>query len=144
MRQRTTLSQIAAGMVPGGTASWLAIVALCLPLSAPRPAIAATIECELAATGASPASWSLTAEYTGGDELEVVMPSGKWTFPVVHEAFPYVVGLSQSGIVTRLYAFDFQARTIGIVGVSAPIRFPPGSELPSSELKTFVERRECR
>ena len=54
--------------------------------------------------GASPASWALTVEYKGGDELEVAMPSGKWTFPVVHEAFPYVVGLSQAGIVTRLYS----------------------------------------
>jgi hypothetical protein len=80
----------------------------------------------------------------GGDELRVTMPSGKWTFPVVHEDFPYVVGLSQSGIVTRLYAFDFQARTMGIVGVSAPIRMPADSELPSSELHTFEQRRECR
>ena len=88
----------------------------------------------------SPASWALTVEYKGGDELEVAIALGEVGFPVVHEAFPYVVGSSQAGIVTRLYSFDFQARTRGLRGLTPPLRFPPGLESPSSELKTFEER----
>jgi hypothetical protein len=149
MRQRTTLAQLTANLVPSGFAAWLAIAAPGLPPLTSGQASAATMECELSATrlgpdGASLTSWSLVVEYTGGDELQLAMPSGIWSIPVVHEAFPYVVGMSQSGIVTRLYAIDFQAHTLGIVGVSAPIRMPEGSELPSTELRTFEERVGCR
>lgn len=149
MKQRTTLSRLAADLARSGGAAWLAIAAPSLPALAPGPASAATMECELQATrlgpdGASLASWSVIVDYDGGDELQVVMPSGRFTLVVVHAEFPYVVGVSQSGIVTRLYAVDFQARKLAIVGVSAPIRMPEGSELPSSELRTFEERVECR